>query len=193
MGKSQPRPRQPPTTTHERVHTRARASTHTNADSMPGTMNCVAVHACGRKLAAATSSTTGVASGRQSRGASANLFVHGPQRRRNAGHNAHAPAAAQHGHEYGRGGHAKCAGAAAEVTVVVRVVLLLSSLLLMRMMLLLWMLTVLMAPAPCQRVVVAAAAAVTAVILTVKMQHQRTPATLKLLSVASIHRRSQQQ
>ena len=104
--------RQPP-----RANTCARASTHTNADSMPGTLNCVTVHACGRTLSAATSFTTGVASGRQSRGASANLFVRGPQRRRNAG-TAHAPAAAQHGHEYGRGGHAKCAGAAAECFVV---------------------------------------------------------------------------
>ena len=95
----QPRPRQPLTTTHARVHTRARASTHTNADSMSATLNCAAVHACRQKVSAPTSSTftTGVTSCSQQatprRVASANLFVHRPIRRRNTG-TAHAPAAA---------------------------------------------------------------------------------------------------
>ena len=126
---SMPRPRQPPTTTRARVHTRARASMHTNADSMSATLNC----ACRQKLSAATSSilTTGVTSCRQQatprRVASANLFVHCPIRRRNTG-TAHAPAAADsdvvadtNTEDAASSASGKCVGAATEVTVVVRV------------------------------------------------------------------------
>ena len=70
---------------HARRHTRARASTHTNADSMSGTMTCTACTPAGKRQC---------------------------QQQR------HCARCRQRGHEYES--HAKCAGAAADVTVVVR-------------------------------------------------------------------------